>query len=79
MDNSARLPLVYLSAQPATDYYAWQVEVYLNNFTSMGIPDTDIYVLGAVNGAVPDSWKLCERLYPKVNFLYAEDTRDNKG
>jgi hypothetical protein len=79
MDISTRLPLIYLSAQPATDYYAWQVEVYLNNFTSMGIDEKDIYVVAAIDNDLPASWLRCQRMYPKANFIYAEDTRENKG
>ena len=27
----------YICAQPATKYYAWQVEVMINNFMAMGV------------------------------------------
>ena len=30
------MQLRLLSAQPATDYYAWQVEAYLENFIQLG-------------------------------------------
>ena len=38
--------LRYVCAQPANNYYAWQIEVMLNNFISMGVNpnDIDIYV-----------------------------------
>ena len=49
--------LRYVCAQPATDYYKWQVEVLINNFTSMGINPNDMdIVCWKVNGVIPDDW-----------------------
>ena len=72
-----RLPVEYnlrfISAQPATDYYAWQVEVYINNFLSMGYSDID--VVSGFQDMIPDSWgKLVSRYGDRVNFYFYEDT-----
>ncbi len=72
-----RLPIEYnlrfISAQPATDYYAWQVEVYINNFLSMGYSDID--VVAGFQDMIPDSWgKLVSRYGDRVNFHFYEDT-----
>lgn len=37
--------LKLISAQPATQYYAWQVEVYLNQFIRLGYDPKDIHVV----------------------------------
>ena len=37
--------LRFVSAQPATKYYAWQVEVMLNNFIEMGVNPNQIDVV----------------------------------
>jgi hypothetical protein len=34
-----------MSAQPAIDYYAWQVEVYLTNFIGLGYNGNNIDVV----------------------------------
>jgi len=35
----------YVSAQPATLYYAWQVEVMLNNFMEMGVNPNQVDIV----------------------------------
>ena len=37
--------LRYICAQPAIDYYTWQVEVMINNFKKHGINPTNIDIL----------------------------------
>jgi len=70
---SVKYNLRFISAQPATDYYSWQVEVYLNNFISLGYKDIDI-VCGFQN-EIPDSWgKLVARYSDVANFYFYEDT-----
>ena len=70
---SKNTPLRFISAQPATDYYAWQVEVYINNFIRNGY--TDIDVVSGFQGKIPDSWgKLVSRYGNVVDFHFYEDT-----
>jgi hypothetical protein len=60
--------LYYVCAQPATLYYAWQVEVMVNNFLKHGVPPETIHVVTAINKDVPTEWlklhllsiKICE-------------------
>ena len=64
-----------MSSQPATDYYAWQVEVYLTNFGS----GKRIQVIGSINEFIPDSWKRLIDRFKDVEFYFYEDTRgENK-
>ena len=64
------MQLRFLSAQPATDYYAWQVEVYLHNFLRNGYDNID--VIGGINGNIPDSWRLLIDNFKTVNFYFYE-------
>lgn len=68
----------YVCAQPATDYYKWQVEVLINNFISMGINPNDMdIVCWKQNGVVPDDWiKLAENY--AARFFFYDDTRENR-
>ncbi len=75
--------LRFISVQPRLLYYAWQVEVMINNFIKYGINPNSIDVLVAwnpndltttVNENV-DSWnKLADR-YNNVRFFFYQDTR----
>ena len=73
---SKNTPLRFISAQPATDYYAWQVEVYINNFIRNGY--TGIDVVSGFQNKIPESWaRLVERYGNVVNFHFYEDTMGN--
>ena len=70
--------LRYISAQPATDYYVWQVEVLINNFTAMGINPNDIdIVCWKQNGIIPQRWITLAETYP-ARFFFYDDTRETK-
>lgn len=64
-----------LSAQPATDYYAWQVEAYLENFIQLGYNGNYIDVVAGYTHQVPYSWREIQRKFPYVRFFFYEDTR----
>lgn len=67
----------FISAQPATLYYAWQVEVMLYNFKKNGIYLRDVDIVCAVYGAIPKEWvKLTENY--EANFCFYRDTRKSK-
>ena len=66
--------LRHISAQPATDYYAWQVEVYLHNFLDLGYNGNYIDVLGAFGDeGIPQSWLLLQQKFPFVRFFFYRD------
>ena len=69
----------WISAQPATLYYAWQVEVYINNFVENGILPNDIHVLFSVDGEIPEEIKVLQRNYPHIGFYFYDDTRIDKS
>lgn len=65
----------YISVQPATQYYGWQVETYLNNFQTVGIPMQDVIVVLAGNDPYFDKIKV---MYPMVSFYHYSDDRKEK-
>ena len=70
--------LRFVSAQPASTYYAWQVEVMLNNFMSMGVNLNNIdIVCWKQNGEVPEEWLKLASGYA-ARFFFYDDTRETK-
>ena len=70
--------LRFVSAQPATLYYAWQVEVMLNNFIEMGVNPNQIdIVCHKQNGIIPEEWSKLANNYA-ARFFFYDDTRVTK-
>ncbi len=70
--------LRYICAQPAIDYYTWQVEVMINNFIKNGVnPNYIDIVCGINNNVVPDKWKTLAGTYNTVRFFFYNDTRQS--
>lgn len=71
--------LRFVCAQPATLYYAWQVEVLINNFIEMGVdPSTIDIICLKQKGSIPEEWLKLIHHYP-VNFFFYEDKRKTKN
>lgn len=67
----------YICAQPATLYYAWQVEVMLYNFERRGIIMSDVNIVCCIENDIPSEWiKL--RKNSRANFYFYKDTRETK-
>jgi hypothetical protein len=70
--------LRFICAQPAIKYYAWQVEVMINNFIEMGInPNFIDIVVKKENDIIPDEWLKLTKAYAARFFFYS-DTRETK-
>jgi len=70
--------LRFICAQPASDYYVWQVETLLNNFISVGInPNNVDIVCWKVNGVIPENWIKLANGYP-ARFFFYDDTRETR-
>ena len=70
--------LRFVCAQPASLYYAWQVEVMINNFMAMGVNPNDIdIVCWKQNGTTPEEWTKLATKYP-ARFFFYDDTRETK-
>ena len=76
----------YICVQPRLVYYAWQLEVMINNFLKNGITPNDIHILigySTIQSDLtnhPDVVNLYSKLmsrYGNVNFYFYKDTRIN--
>ena len=75
--------LRYVCVQPRLLYYAWQVEVMINNFIKHGINPNNIEILVAWNPndlttsvqANIDAWNKLVSHYSQVRFFFYQDTR----
>jgi hypothetical protein len=70
--------LRFVCAQPATTYYAWQVEVMLNNFKAMGVNLNQVDIVCWKNGDIPEEWSKLASGYP-ARFFFYDDTRQTKN
>ena len=70
--------LRFICAQPATLYYAWQVDVMLNNFIQMGVnpKQIDIVCFNELDNTIYE-WIEVVKKYP-ANFFFYKDTRKTK-
>jgi hypothetical protein len=67
--------LRFVCAQPASDYYSWQVEVMLHNFIEQGINLNYVDLICKVqNNQVPPHWDRLRRNYA-ARFFFYNDTR----
>jgi len=71
--------LRFICAQPANDYYIWQVETIINNFMKNGVNPNHIDILLAIdNNVIPPKWAKMRDHYNYVRFFFYNDTRENK-
>lgn len=68
--------LRFVCAQPAILYYAWQVEVLLNNFIDMGINLNQVDIVSRIEtNQVPHEWSKLANGYA-ARFFFYQDTRE---
>jgi len=74
--------LRYICVQPRILYYAWQVEVMINNFMKHGINPNNIDILVAWNPnddtsieSNVEAWQKLATHYNNIRFFFYEDTR----
>jgi hypothetical protein len=68
--------MLFITTQPDTDYYIWQLQVQLNNFKKFGCEDKCIVIFGynPAFGISPNAVEFAKKTKAKV--LYFPDTRD---
>jgi hypothetical protein len=64
----------FLSAQPAIDYYAWQIEVQIMNLMLNGYDPEQINVVSGYQDNIPECWLKLRSTYSSVKFFFYEDT-----
>lgn len=67
-----------LSVQPATLYYAWQMEVFLMRTISQGYNPNYIEVVASYEQGIDDSWLKLQQAFPAVRFFFYRDDREDK-
>jgi hypothetical protein len=68
----------FICAQDSNLYYAWQVEVMLNNFIEMGVDLSHVDIVSTKkNNKIPEIWKKLSNGY-NSNFFFYDDTRVTK-
>ena len=69
----------YICAQPATQYYAWQIDVMLYSFRTVGVNLENVHVVSAIHNEIDPHFDKLMRKYPGVVFSFYEDTRYDKS
>lgn len=69
----------YLSSQPATKYYAWQIDVMLHSFVNQGVDLSDVILVNAVHGDIDPHFEVLKEKYKGAGFYFYEDTRQVKN
>lgn len=67
-----------MSAQPDELYFAWQVEVMLDNFIEVGITPEHIHILVGIQKHIGEWWEKLIEKYQEVKFFFYDDTRTHK-
>ena len=69
----------YICAQPATLYYAWQIDVMLYSFKETGVKLEDVHIVCAIHNEIHDYFNTLTKKYKQVFFSFYEDTRVDKS
>jgi hypothetical protein len=69
----------YICAQPATQYYAWQIDTMLYSFRTVGVNLQDVHIVCAIHGEIDPYFDSLMRKYTGVVFSFYEDTRHDKS
>ena len=69
----------YICAQPATQYFGWQIDVLIHSLISNGVFQKDIHVINAIHGAIDPYFDKLKSKYPYVLFEFYKDTRSYKN
>jgi hypothetical protein len=72
--------ITFLSAQPDIPYFHWQIEVFINNATKVGINPNWIDILLAYDEEPSTEGRKLASMYPFVRFFFYKKTKcDNYG
>lgn len=69
----------YICAQPATIYFAWQIDVMLHSFITVGVNPHEIDVICSNTDGIHEHFNELMRKYPGVRFVFYEDSREYRG
>lgn len=66
----------YICAQPATQYFGWQIDVLLYSLRTVGVNLSDVHVLCAIHVNIDPYFDKLMKKYPGVVFSFYEDNRE---
>jgi hypothetical protein len=69
----------YICAQPATQYYAWQIDVMLYSFRTVGVNLEDVHIVCAIHNRIDPYFDRLMKKHLGVTFSFYEDTRHDTG
>lgn len=69
----------FICAQPAIDYYTWQVEVMIQNFMHQGVNPNNIEIVSSYQDRIPEAWLKLAQHYNYVRFFFYKDNRFKPG
>ena len=69
----------YICAQPATQYFGWQIDILVNSLISTGVFQRDVHVISSSSVGVDEYFNKLKIKYPYVVFEFYEDTRKYKN
>lgn len=69
----------YICAQPATQYFGWQIDVMLYSFVSTGVNMSDVHIVCAIQNVIDPYFDKLKEKYPNVVFAFYDDTRVDKN
>lgn len=69
----------YICAQPATQYYAWQIDVMLYSFRTVGVDLENVHIVCAIHDQIDPHFDVLMKKYTGVLFSFYEDTRHDKS
>ena len=66
--------MIYICAQPAILYYAWQIDTMLYNFKDIGIDLNNVHIVCSFKTPIDPYFRKLEKKY-SAKFFYYQDTR----
>lgn len=69
----------YILAQPAINYYSWQIEVSINSIIENKVQPGDIHIVSGIqNGSIPESFSKLQERFPDVVWSFYHDNRSER-
>lgn len=71
--------MIYICVQPDINYFHWQVEVMLQNFTDVGLDIGQCHIVFMHCGSISQEVQILQNKFPKAKFFYYLDDREDKS
>ena len=72
--------MIYICAQPATQYFGWQIDVFIDSLLKNNVDQNNIHIICSIAESDYDSYFTHLKLkYSKVLFEFYTDSRTYNG